>query len=57
MVAIETRYQAFVSSKRVDLIEDREEILQALLKLDCIPAGMYPIPAAAAPVAAGGRSR
>lgn len=55
MVAIETRYQAFVSSKRVDLIEDREEILQALLKLDCIPAGMYP--AAAAPVAAGGRSR
>ncbi|OBX19188.1 hypothetical protein A9995_08640 [Erythrobacter sp. QSSC1-22B] len=34
------RYQVFVSSTYLDLVEERKEVMQALLELDCIPAGM-----------------
>src|SRR6185295_5102911 len=39
------RYQVFVSSTFVDLQEERNEVMQALLELDCIPAGMELFPA------------
>jgi hypothetical protein len=34
------KYQVFVSSTYLDLVEERKEVIQALLELDCIPAGM-----------------
>lgn len=40
------RYQVFVSSTYKDLTEERAEIMQALLELDCMPAGMELFPAA-----------
>src|SRR6185437_2488974 len=40
------RYQVFVSSTFVDLLEERREVMQALLELDSIPAGMELFPAA-----------
>lgn len=43
---MEKRYQVFVSSTYVDLIEERTEIMQALLELECMPAGMELFPAA-----------
>ncbi len=43
---MEKRYQIFVSSTYTDLLEARQEVMQALLKLDCIPAGMELFPAA-----------
>ena len=39
-------YQVFVSSTYEDLIEERQEVMHALLELDCIPAGMELFPAA-----------
>ena len=39
------RYQVFVSSTYEDLQEERKEVMQALLELDCIPAGMELFPA------------
>ncbi len=39
------RYQVFVSSTYTDLIEERKEVIQALLELDCIPVGMELFPA------------
>lgn len=43
---VEKRYQVFVSSTYVDLIDERRAVIQALLELDCIPAGMEMFPAA-----------
>ncbi len=43
---MDKRYQVFVSSTYKDLLEDRQEVMQALLELDCIPAGMELFPAA-----------
>ncbi|HTY25837.1 MAG TPA: DUF4062 domain-containing protein [Desulfomonilaceae bacterium] len=40
------RYQVFVSSTFEDLQVERQEVMQALLELDCIPAGMELFPAA-----------
>jgi nucleoside 2-deoxyribosyltransferase len=40
------RYQVFVSSTYQDLREERQEVIQALLELDCIPSGMELFPAA-----------
>lgn len=40
------RYQVFVSSTYEDLQAERREVMQALLELDCIPAGMELFPAA-----------
>lgn len=45
-MTVEKRYQVFVSSTYEDLHEERQEIIQALLELDCIPAGMELFPAA-----------
>lgn len=46
MSTIEKRFQVFVSSTYSDLIEPRQEVMQALLELDCMPAGMELFPAA-----------
>jgi len=39
------KYQVFVSSTYQDLVEERKEVIQALLELDCIPVGMELFPA------------
>lgn len=43
---MEKKYQVFVSSTYKDLTEERQEVIQALLELDCIPVGMELFPAA-----------
>jgi hypothetical protein len=43
---VERRYQVFVSSTYTDLIAERSEVMQALLELECMPAGMELFPAA-----------
>jgi hypothetical protein len=43
---MEKRYQVFVSSTYTDLQEERQEVMHALLELDCMPAGMELFPAA-----------
>lgn len=43
---MEKRYQVFVSSTYEDLLDERSEVMQALLELDCMPAGMELFPAA-----------
>lgn len=43
---MDKRYQVFISSTYADLQEERQEVIQALLELDCIPAGMELFPAA-----------
>lgn len=43
---MDKRYQVFVSSTYKDLREERAEVMQALLELDCMPAGMELFPAA-----------
>lgn len=42
---MDKRYQVFISSTFEDLQEERSEVMQALLELDCIPAGMELFPA------------
>lgn len=42
---MEKRYQVFVSSTFIDLQEERQEVMQALLELDCMPSGMELFPA------------
>ena len=42
---MEKRYQVFVSSTFTDLEKERHGIMQTLMKLDCIPAGMELFPA------------
>ncbi|UYB71427.1 DUF4062 domain-containing protein [Aeromonas veronii] len=42
---MEKRYQVFVSSTYVDLQNERQQVLQALMEMDCIPAGMELFPA------------
>lgn len=42
---LDKRFQVFVSSTYEDLQEERREVMQALLELDCIPAGMELFPA------------
>lgn len=43
---MEKRYQVFVSSTYEDLQVERQEVMHALLELDCIPSGMELFPAA-----------
>jgi Domain of unknown function (DUF4062) len=43
---MDKRYQVFVSSTYSDLKDERSEIIQTLLAMDCIPAGMELFPAA-----------
>jgi len=40
------RYQVFVSSIYADLKEERRKVIQTLMEMDCIPAGMELFPAA-----------
>jgi len=42
---MEKRYQVFVSSTFADLKEERNRVMQTLMKMDCIPAGMELFPA------------
>lgn len=42
---MDKRYQVFVSSTYADLKEERQRIIQALMEMDCIPAGMEIFPA------------
>lgn len=42
---MERKHQVFVSSTYKDLMEERKEVIHALLELDCIPAGMELFPA------------
>ena len=42
---MEKRYQVFVSSTYTDLQEERLRVMQTLMRLDCIPAGMELFPA------------
>jgi len=39
------RYQVFVSSTYADLKEERSKVIQTIMELDCIPAGMEIFPA------------
>ncbi|RUM49204.1 MAG: hypothetical protein DSY85_16205 [Marinomonas sp.] len=43
---MDKRYQVFVSSTYVDLKEERQNVIQTLMEMDCIPAGMELFPAA-----------
>jgi len=43
---MEKKYQVFVRSTYKDLLDERREVMQALLELDCIPVGMELFPAA-----------
>jgi Domain of unknown function (DUF4062) len=43
---MDKRYQVFVSSTYADLKEERRAIIQTLIEMDCIPAGMELFPAA-----------
>ena len=42
---MDKRYQIFISSTFVDLIEERQSVLKAILELDHMPAGMELFPA------------
>lgn len=43
---MEKRYQVFISSTFQDLQAERQEVMHALLELDCMPSGMELFPAA-----------
>ncbi len=43
---MDKRFQVFVSSTYADLKEERQHVIQALMEMDCIPAGMELFPAA-----------
>ena len=43
---MEKRYQVFVSSTFADLRDERRQVIQTLMEMDCIPAGMELFPAA-----------
>lgn len=42
---MDKRYQVFVSSTYADLKEERQQVLQTLMEMDCIPSGMELFPA------------
>lgn len=42
---MDKRYQVFISSTFADLADERREVMQALLEMDCMPAGMELFPA------------
>ena len=46
---MEKRYQIFISSTYSDLIEEREQVMRAVLEQGCFPAGMEQFPAAGIP--------
>jgi hypothetical protein len=42
---MDKRYQVFISSTYSDLKDERQQVMQTLLKMDCIPTGMELFPA------------
>ena len=42
---MEKRYQVFISSTFRDLVQERQEVLKAVLEIDHMPAGMELFPA------------
>ena len=42
---MDRRFQVFVSSTYTDLVDERREVIQALLEMECLPAGMELFPA------------
>jgi hypothetical protein len=42
---MDKRYQVFISSTYADLKEERSKVIQTIMELDCIPAGMEIFPA------------
>jgi hypothetical protein len=44
-VKMNKRYQVFISSTYADLKEERAKVIQTIMELDCIPAGMEIFPA------------
>lgn len=42
---MDKRYQVFISSTFADLKEERSKVIQTLMEMDCIPAGMEIFPA------------
>ncbi len=42
---MDKRYQVFVSSTFTDLKDERSSVIQTLMEMDCIPAGMELFPA------------
>jgi len=42
---MDKRYQVFVSSTYADLKDERQKVIQTLMEMDCIPAGMELFPA------------
>ena len=42
---MDRRFQVFVSSTFRDLQDERQQVIQALLELDCMPSGMELFPA------------
>jgi Domain of unknown function (DUF4062) len=42
---MDKRFQVFVSSTYADLKEERQKVIQAVIEMDCIPAGMELFPA------------
>ena len=43
---MDKRYQVFISSTYADLKEERRRVIQTVMELDCVPAGMELFPAA-----------
>lgn len=43
---MDKRYQVFISSTFADLQEERKEVMEAIINLNCFPAGMEMFPAA-----------
>lgn len=43
---MDKRYQVFISSTFVDLEDERKEVMEAIINLNCFPAGMEMFPAA-----------
>jgi hypothetical protein len=42
---MDKRYQVFISSTYADLKEERRRVIQTVMEMDCIPAGMELFPA------------
>jgi hypothetical protein len=42
---MDKRYQVFVSSTFADLKKERSNVMQTIMEMDCIPAGMELFPA------------
>lgn len=42
---MDKRYQVFISSTYADLKEERSKVMQTIMSLNCIPAGMELFPA------------